>query len=159
MKKSARESSKKPDEQPVDRGDLAALGEVTRQAAVPVFADEAAKGLPLAARICREQLAHGLNIKLMKFGGIRQAVEIVRLAETHRLDLMVGCYNELSLLIAAGLHLAQAFPAIRHLDLDGHLMLRDEPCCGVTLAAGGLLSTNGPGLGVDVDEAWLREHA
>ena len=46
-------------EQPVARGDLTALGEVTRQAAVPIFADEAAKGIPLVARICREKMAHG----------------------------------------------------------------------------------------------------
>lgn len=145
-------------EQPVARGDLAALAEVTRQAALPVFADEAAKGIPLVARICREKMAHGLNIKLMKFGGIRQAVEIVRLAEEHGLDLMVGCYNELSLSIAAGLHFALAFPAVRHLDLDSHLMLRHEPCRGIRLAAGGLLSTDGPGLGITVDEDWLAEH-
>jgi L-alanine-DL-glutamate epimerase-like enolase superfamily enzyme len=145
-------------EQPVARDDLAALAEVTRRAAVPIFADEAAKGLPLATRICRERLAHGLNIKLMKLGGIRQAVEVVRLAREHGLDLMVGCYNELSLSIAAGLHFALAFPAVRYADLDSHLMLRHEPCRGVQLGAGGQLRTAGPGLGITVDEGWLKEH-
>ena len=61
---------------------------------------------------------------------------------------MVGCYTEVSLSIAEGLHFSLAFPAVTYCDLDMHLGLADEPCEGLQLGDGGTLSTVGPGLGI-----------
>jgi L-alanine-DL-glutamate epimerase-like enolase superfamily enzyme len=142
-------------EQPVDMHDLDALGEVTRRSEVPVYADEAARGVAVAEQICRRKLAHGINIKLMKFGGLHPALRVVRMAEQAGLNLMVGCYGETSVSLAAALHLALAFPHVQHADLDSHLTLTSEPCSSLQLAHG-LLTADGPGLGIDVDLAAIQ---
>lgn len=137
-------------EQPLPKDDLDGLGTLTGKSALPVYADEAARSLDLVARICRQRLANGVNIKLMKFGGIRQGVEALKLAQENGLGLMLGCYGELSLSLAAGMHFAAAFPLVKIVDLDSHFSLIDEPCEGLLLSSGGELYTQGPGLGIKV---------
>lgn len=137
-------------EQPVDKNDLDGLQAVAAGSPLPIYADEAARTLELAGRICREKIAGGLNIKLTKFGGIRQGIEVLRLAAEHGLETMVGCYGELSLSLAAAAHFAMAFPRVKVADLDSHFTLIDEPCSGLLLAKGGRLHTQGAGLGIEV---------
>ena len=142
-------------EQPVKWDDFDGLKEVSERAKIPIFADESAKNIEFAERIAKEHIAGGINIKLMKFGGIRRATKVREIAEKHGLDLMVGCMGETSLTVAAALHFAMAFPEISYADLDSQFMLKDDLAEGI-LFEDGFLSIEGNGLGVEAKQGALK---
>jgi L-Ala-D/L-Glu epimerase / N-acetyl-D-glutamate racemase len=110
---------------------------------LPIFVDEdchTAADVPA----CVER-AHGVNIKLAKSGGIREAVRIAHVARALGLGVMLGCMNESGLAVAAG---AQIASLCDHVDLDGNLLLRHDPWPGVELVDGVQLPSESPGLGV-----------
>jgi L-alanine-DL-glutamate epimerase-like enolase superfamily enzyme len=89
------------------------------------------------------------NIKLMKCGGIHEALRIATIADCAGIDLMWGCMDESAISIAAALHAALASPATRYLDLDGSFDLARDVVTGGFVLKDGMLSTNDePGLGV-----------
>ena len=112
---------------------------------VPIFVDEDCHTLADVAR-CAE-IAHGVNIKLAKSGGIREAIRMAHAARALRLGVMLGCMLESGLGIAAGCCVA---PLCDHVDLDGNLLLREDPCPGVELSDGVQVPSLEPGLGVSV---------
>jgi L-alanine-DL-glutamate epimerase-like enolase superfamily enzyme len=91
------------------------------------------------------RVAHGVNVKLAKSGGIREALRIVEAARALDLALMLGCMVESGLAIAAAAHIASLFDDV---DLDGNLLLREDPWPGVELVDGVQLPSTEPGLGV-----------
>ena len=129
-------------EQPLVAGDPDGP-ELKRRSPVQIYVDEDCHDLGDVAD-CAER-AHGINIKLAKSGGIREAVRMVAAARALGLGVMLGCMIESGLGIAAGAHIASLMD---HVDLDGNLLLAEDPWPGVTFADGVQLPATAPGLGV-----------
>ncbi|MHB9287767.1 dipeptide epimerase [Halobacteriales archaeon Cl-PHB] len=118
-------------EQPVAGDDLEGLARVADASPVPIAADEScvtAKDVPGVA-----DAADVVVVKLMKCGGIRAARDQIAAAHAHNLDVMLGCMVEPNAAIAASHHLA---PLVEYADLDGSLLLADDPFDGVPLRDG-----------------------
>jgi L-Ala-D/L-Glu epimerase len=129
-------------EQPLRAGDPE--GSRLKEASpLPIYVDEDVHTLADVAS-CAER-AHGINIKLAKSGGIREAVRMAHSARALGLGVMLGCMVESGLGIAAGCQVASLCD---HVDLDGNLLLADDPWEGVTLVEGIQLPSERPGLGV-----------
>jgi len=117
--------------------------ELKRKSPIPIFVDEDCHTLADVAQ-CAER-AHGINIKLAKSGGIREAVRMAHAARALGLGVMLGCMIESGLGIAASAHISSLCD---HVDLDGNLLLADDPWPGVELVDGVQLPSDAPGLGV-----------
>ncbi len=129
-------------EQPLRAGDDGGR-RLREESPVPIFVDEDCHTLADVAR-CAE-VAHGINIKLAKSGGIREAMRMAYAARALRLGVMLGCMIESGLGIAAACCVA---PLCDYVDLDGNLLLREDPCPGVELVDGVQVPSTAPGLGV-----------
>jgi L-Ala-D/L-Glu epimerase len=129
-------------EQPLPAGDPAGP-EVKERSPIPIYVDEDCHTLADVAA-CAER-AHGINVKLAKSGGIREAVRMVHAARALGLGCMLGCMVEAGLGISAAAQVASLFD---HVDLDGNLLLAYDPWPGVPFVDGVQLPPDAPGLGV-----------
>ena len=117
-------------------------------APMPLVADESCWDLQDLLRLA--PVVDGVNLKLLKTGGLSHAWLMAQVARELGLDLMVGCYSDSQLLNGAA---AQLLPQVRWPDLDSHLNLIDDPFCGLPLEGDRLLAPSGAGLGIVEREA------
>ncbi len=137
-------------EQPVKAYDLEGLRYVTERVHTPVMADESVFGPMEVIELIRMRAADIVNIKLMKTGGISNAVRIADIASLHGIDCMIGCMLESSIGVAAAVHLAVAKAnVITKVDLDGPSLCQYDPVeGGVVFNESEISITDAPGLGI-----------
>jgi len=145
-------------EQPVPASDVAGLREVRRESPIPIMADEALFGASDAIRLIREEACDYFNIKLMKAGGIFNSVKIAHIADAAGIKCMVGCMLESRLGLTAAAHVVAANANIWFADLDGNSEHVVDPIVdGAKLERDELVLPDKPGLGCDVDPAFLKK--
>jgi L-alanine-DL-glutamate epimerase-like enolase superfamily enzyme len=131
-------------EQPMPAADMEGAKWLKARSPLPLLADEA---LSMGSDVPKlSQGYHGINVKLQKCGGIREAVRIIETARACGLRVMLGCMVETSLGIAAAAHLA---PLVDWADLDGNLLISADPFRGHPVVEGRIQLGAGPGLGVE----------
>jgi L-Ala-D/L-Glu epimerase len=137
-------------EQPVRAADLEGLKYVADRVHTPVMADESVFGPREVIDIIRNRAADIINIKLMKTGGISNAIRIADIAQMYGVDCMIGCMLEASISVAAAVHVAVAKAnVITKVDLDGPSLCAYDPVkCGVNFNESEISIRDVPGLGV-----------
>src|SRR5262249_43133077 len=130
-------------EQPVAREDLDGLRWVRERSGIPVFADESCHRLGDLGNL--QGRVDGVNLKLMKTGGLREMLRMIHAARALGLKVMLGSMVESSRPLSAAARLA---PLADYLDLDGHWLLRRDPFAGSPGERGAIHLTRRPGLGV-----------
>ncbi len=131
-------------EQPLAAGDEDGLAALMRMRPRPLlFADESIRSS--ADILAHRGLVDGVVVKLAKCGGIREALRQIAVAHGAGLRVMLGCMVETSVAVTAAAHLA---PLVQHVDLDGPLLISNDPLSGVRYDDGRLTLPDGPGLGL-----------
>ena len=130
-------------EQPVAAHDIEGLRFIRERSPLPVIADESCVTSADIPRLVGA--VDGINLKLSKCGGLREALRMIATARTHGMLVMAGCMVESSLGITAAAHLA---PLLDYVDLDGAALLASDPFTGATIERGLVRLPEGPGLGV-----------
>jgi L-alanine-DL-glutamate epimerase-like enolase superfamily enzyme len=130
-------------EQPMPANDLAAIAWVRERVNLPLIADENCVRLHDVPNL--QHAFDGINIKLMKCTGPTEALAMIHAARACGMKIMMGCMIETSIAITAA---AQLSPLIDYADLDGHVLITNDPYVGVQIQKGKLILPEGPGLGV-----------
>ncbi|MDJ0532456.1 MAG: dipeptide epimerase [Xenococcaceae cyanobacterium MO_207.B15] len=133
-------------EQPLPVGEENSLATLSNNSPLPIFVDEScftSEDIPKLANSVA-----GVNLKIMKTGGLTEAMKAINVAKACGLKVMFGCYSDSSLANTAMAHLS---PLADYLDLDSHLNLLDDPFTGAMVEDGRLLPNNNSGLGVTVE--------
>jgi L-alanine-DL-glutamate epimerase-like enolase superfamily enzyme len=129
-------------EQPLKPGEYEAMKEVMKHTFLPIIADESC--------ITEEDVQKcvgsfsGINIKLAKCGGITPALRMITEARKHKMSVMMGCMTESSIGISA---IAQLLPLLDYVDMDGTMLIANDPADGVYLDKGKPVFANRPGIG------------
>ncbi len=130
-------------EQPLPASMVAEMRELRRHSPLPLWADESvhrAQDVPALAGAF-----DGVNVKLMKCGGIAEALRVVAVARAHGMGVMLGCMIETSIGISAAAALGSLVDTA---DLDGNLLITDDPYEGATVRGGRVVPADRPGLGL-----------
>jgi L-alanine-DL-glutamate epimerase-like enolase superfamily enzyme len=130
-------------EQPMPAAMLEETRWVRERIKLPLFADEAVLSSADIPKLVG--IYDGINVKLMKAGGITEALRMIALARSLNLKIMLGCMIESSVGCSAAAHIS---PLVDYADLDGNLLITNDPFKGVTVKNGKLILPNRPGIGV-----------
>jgi len=139
-------------EQPLPASKLEDTRWLAERISIPLWADEGRLEIRDIAR--RGGAFGGINIKLMKCGGITEALRLIRAARERGLEIMLGCTIESSIGITAA---AQISPLVDYADLDGNILIGNDPADGVGTVEGKLLLPTGPGIGVTLRDGPAKE--
>ena len=130
-------------EQPMPKEQLDDIAWVTEQSPLPIFADESIQRLKDIRNV--EGAFTGINIKLMKCTGMREAWKMLNYARARNMKVMIGCMPETSCAVSAA---AQLSPAVDFADLDGNLLIANDRFKGMTVEKGRITLNDEPGLGL-----------
>jgi L-alanine-DL-glutamate epimerase-like enolase superfamily enzyme len=130
-------------EQPMSKHKLDDAAWITERSPLPVFADESFQRLTDITRL--KGAFHGVNIKLMKCTGMREAWKILTVARALNMQVMIGCMTETSCAISAA---SQLSPATDWADLDGNLLISNDVFKGTAVVNGKLVLNDLPGIGI-----------
>jgi L-Ala-D/L-Glu epimerase len=145
-------------EQPVLASDTAGLSAVRAQSPISVMADEAVFSPADAVKLIRAGACDSFNIKVMKAGGLLNSIRIAHIADAANMRCMVGCMLETRLALTAAAHVVASQANIVYADLDGNSEHVEDPIVdGMTVKAGTLTLPEKPGLGCDVDPAFVKK--
>jgi L-alanine-DL-glutamate epimerase-like enolase superfamily enzyme len=131
-------------EQPMPASTMDDMKWIRSRVNMPIFADEACLR-PADVVKCANAGFDGVNIKLDKAGGIRTAYKMIQIAKSLGLKTMLGCMVSSSCTVTAAAHLS---PLVDYADLDGNLLISNDPFRGVIVKDGKIVLPNGPGLGL-----------
>lgn len=131
-------------EQPMSKYLLDETAWLTENSPLPIYADEACQRLVDIQKL--KGAYTGINIKLMKCTGLREAREMVSLAEALNMKLMIGCMTETSCAISAA---AQLAPKMEWADLDGNLLITNDCYTGMKIVDGKITLNDKPGIGIE----------
>lgn len=145
-------------EQPVKGHDFDGLKYVTERSYVPVLADESVFSPEDALKIMQMRAADMVNIKLMKCGGLYNALKIASAAEVYGVECMIGCMLEAKISVNAAVHLACAKQIITKIDLDGPVLCSEDPIIGgAVFEEKRITVSDQPGLGIQgIEEGKIR---
>ena len=132
-------------EQPMPKEKIDDIAWLTERSPLPVFADESIQRLADVHRVAGAFT--GINIKLMKCTGMREAWKMLNFARACGMKVMIGCMTETSCAVSAA---AQISPAVDFADLDGNLLIANDRFRGVTVVNGALALPDRPGIGVEL---------
>ena len=130
-------------EQPMPKERLDDNAWITERSPLPIFADEAIQRLADIPSI--KGAYHGINIKLMKCTGMREAWKMLNYARAEGMRVMIGCMTETSCAVSAA---AQLSPAVDFADLDGNLLISNDLFDGMKVEAGRIVLPDRPGIGI-----------
>jgi L-alanine-DL-glutamate epimerase-like enolase superfamily enzyme len=131
-------------EQPMPKERIEDNAWITERSPLPIFADEAIQRLADIPSI--KGAYHGINIKLMKCTGMREAWKMVNYARAEGMKVMVGCMTETSCAVSAA---AQLSPAVDFADLDGNLLITNDLFRGMEVIGGKITLPDRPGIGLE----------
>lgn len=129
-------------EQPLPADDVEGMKKVFQESVLPIIADESCI-VEKDVSLC-QGLFHGVNIKLTKCGGLTPALRMIQEAKQLKMKTMVGCMTESSVGISAIAHL---LPLLDYVDMDGSLLIKNDPATGVQFDYGKVIYANGFGTG------------
>lgn len=130
-------------EQPMPKNHLDDVAWLTEKSPLPIFADEDVQRLPDVKRL--QGIYSGINIKLMKSTGLHEARKMIDQAHQLGLKILLGCTTETSVAVSAA---AQLSPLADFADLDGNLLITNDPFEGVQIVDGKVILNDRPGIGV-----------
>jgi L-alanine-DL-glutamate epimerase-like enolase superfamily enzyme len=132
-------------EQPLTKDNLEGMREVFAHSKLPLMADESCISESDVEK-CQGRF-HGVNIKLVKAGGITPALRMIQQAKSLGMKTMVGCMTESSVGISAIAHIA---PLLDYVDMDGAMLLAKDPAKGVRIFPEEVIFPEGPGIGAEL---------
>ncbi|MBM3436947.1 MAG: dipeptide epimerase [Bacteroidetes bacterium] len=132
-------------EQPMPKTSIDDMAWLTQNSPLPTIADEAFQRLPDVMNV--RGVYNGINIKLMKCTGMREAHQILTLAKSLDMKVMIGCMTETSCGVSAA---AQLSPKADWADLDGNLLISNDPFSGMQIVDGKVTLIDRPGIGIKV---------
>lgn len=132
-------------EQPMPKEMKDELAWLKEKSPLPIFADEGIQRLKDLIEI--KDFYSGINIKLMKCTGLREAKIMLEVAEAEGMEVMIGCMTETSCAISAA---SQLSPKVKWADLDGNLLIKNDPFSGTKIIDGKIALTNQPGIGLEL---------
>lgn len=138
-------------EQPLPKEKKDDLAWLSQQSPIPIIADEGIKRLSDLEQ--NAGVYNGVNVKLMKSTGLREARKMMELAQKNNMVLMIGCMTETSCAVAAA---SQLSPMCNYADLDGPFLIKNNPFEEIRVINGSIVIPNKPGIGVDIKHNWAQ---